>query len=157
MRQACLRPAIRQLRRHAEANILGDAGQHLELDLVELAQPVDQLLHQLVRRRGAGGDADRLGALDPARVERVGIGDEIARHALLGGDLAQAVGVRAVGGADHQHDVDHHGQLARRALAVLRRVADVLGVRTDDRRESARSSASITARVSSTLSVVWVM
>ena len=90
------------------------------------------MLHQLGGRRGAGGDADGSDALDPARVERVGIGNEIGGHALLGGDLAQAVGVRAVGGADDEDDVDIERQLARGVLAVLRRVADVLGIGADD-------------------------
>ncbi len=52
---------------------------------------------------------------------------------MLGGDLAQAVGIRAVRGADDEDDVDDFRQFAGGTLTVLRRVADVLGVGADDR------------------------
>ena len=66
---------------------------------------VDHIFDQLFRRRGAGGEADRLLAAHPCRIEFAAVGDQIARHAFLEADLAQPVGVRAVLGADDQDDV----------------------------------------------------
>ena len=51
-------------------------------------------------------------------------------------DLAQAVGVRAVAGPDHQHHVDLVGERAHGGLAVLGGVADVAGVGADDGRKA---------------------
>src|SRR6185503_12329873 len=70
------------------------------------------------------------------RIERVAVGDEIGRHALLDGDLLEPVRVGTVRRADHKHDIDAHRHFAHRALAVLRRVADVFRVRPDDGRKA---------------------
>ena len=58
--------------------------------------------------------------------------DQKARNPDLLADLAQAVGVRAVLGADHQQHIDVVAELAHRRLAVLRSIADVAGVRADN-------------------------
>ncbi len=58
------------------------------------------------------------------------------RGAVLAGDLDQAVGVRGVGRADHQHQVAFPGELLDRDLAVGGRVTDVVALRADDRGEA---------------------
>ena len=50
-------------------------------------------------------------------------------------DLDQAVGVRRVGRADHEHELALAGELLDRDLAVGRRVTDVVGLGADDPRE----------------------
>ena len=94
---------------------------------------VDDVVDQHLRRRSAGGDARPSRAPSShVGIELAAVGDQIARDAFLAADLAQAVGVGAVGGADDQDDVDELGELAHRGLAVLRRVADVARLRADD-------------------------
>ena len=68
----------------------------------------------------------------PFRLQLAAVGNQIARDAGLGADLAQAVGIRAVLRADHQDDIDLLAEFAHRGLAILRGVADVLGLGTDD-------------------------
>ena len=55
---------------------------------------------------------------------------------MLARDLDQAVGVGRVPRADHEHEVALARQLLDRRLAVRRRVTDVVGAGTDDRREA---------------------
>ena len=74
--------------------------------------------------------------VDPARVELVGAIDHVRGNAAVRGDLAQAVRVRAVGAADDDHDVDLRRHELDRVLPVLRRVADVVLLRTDDARKA---------------------
>src|SRR3546814_5252913 len=88
-----------------------------------------------VRGRGAGGDADVASAFEPLRIDLVGAVDQVGLHAFALGQLAQAVGVGAVGRADHQYQVALRGELAHRVLAVLGGVADVVVLRALDRGE----------------------
>ena len=106
-----------------------------EIDFAELAKLVDQLLNQLFRRRGAGGDSHRGHTVEPARIEGIGVVDQIARDPRFGTDLTQAVRVRAVLRTHHQQDIDALDELANRLLPVLGGVADVAYVRTHDLRE----------------------
>ena len=84
---------------------------------------------QLLGGAGAGGDADRLDALEPLLVDLGGVVDQVRGGAVLARDLDQAVGVRGVGRADHQHQLALAGELLDRDLAVGRRVTDVVGLR----------------------------
>ena len=90
----------------AEPHVLGHPVQSGDVDLAELAQPLEHALHQHFRRRGAGGDADRADALEPFGAQRVGIVDQVGRLAQFLADFAQAVGVGGVAGADDQDQVD---------------------------------------------------
>jgi hypothetical protein len=103
----------------------------------ERAQLVDHLAHEHLGRRRAGGDADAALALDPLGIELGRRVDHVRGHAAVRGDLAQPVRVRAVRAADDDHDVDRGREHLDRVLAVLRRVADVVLPRPDDRREAA--------------------
>ena len=128
---------VGKLRRHAEPDIFGDAGQYR------------RARSRRSRAAGAissstsssGADAPAVMPTDAAPSSQLGssalgIFDQIARHPAFGGDLAQPVRVRAVRRADDKDDIDDLGEFARRPLAVLRRVADVLGVGADDRRKA---------------------
>ena len=126
------------------------------VDRTEPSQRLDHVVDQHFGSRSAGGDADRLGTLQPFRIKLAAVGDQIARNADLGADLAQPVGIGTVGGADHQDNVDQLAQVPHRGLAVLRRIADIPGVRALDIGETRLSSAAMMSLVSSTLSVVCV-
>ena len=75
---------------------------------------------------------DYLNTFEPCRVHLAAVCDKIARHAGFLGDLAQAVGIRAVFRADDEDQIGDAGKVAHRALAVLRGVADVARLRPDD-------------------------
>src|SRR5215469_4301517 len=124
--------AVDKFRRQAKFDCLVPAGELADIDRIEPAQRLDDVFDQHFRRRRAGGDADRFGVLEPVRIELAAVGDQIARRAGFFADFAQPVGVRTVLGADHQDDVDKLAQLANRGLAILRRVADVARLRSDD-------------------------
>ena len=96
---------------------------------------LDQALDQLLGGAGAGGDADRLDSLEPLLLDLGVVVDQVGGGAVLAGDLDQAVGVRGVGRADHEHQVALAGELLDRDLAVGGRVTDVVGLGADDRRE----------------------
>ena len=61
--------------------------------------------------------------------------DQVRRGAAVARDVDEAVGVRRVLRADHQHEVALLGHLLDGELAVGRRVADVVGARPGDRGE----------------------
>ena len=69
-----------------------------------------------------------LASLSQAGFELAAVGDQIARHADFGADLAQPVGIGAVRGADHQDDVDELAQVPHRRLPVLGCIADIAGI-----------------------------
>src|SRR5271163_2753367 len=98
---------VGELQWHPEAYVLGDAGQHRELDWRQLAQSIDHLLDKLCRSRCAGGYADGRRALDPAWVERASIFDQIAGDPAFRRDLAQPVRIRAVRRADNEDNIDN--------------------------------------------------
>ena len=60
--------------------------------------------------------------------------DQIGLHASLFGDFAQAVGIGAVGRANHQNKLNLPRHSDHRVLAVLRRIANVAQVRANDAR-----------------------
>ena len=62
-------------------NVLLDAGKGLDVDVVGCGKSVDQLLHQKLRCRGAGRDADRAGALEPGEIQVLGAVDQVGRPA----------------------------------------------------------------------------
>ncbi len=101
-----------------------------------LAEKLDHLLHQHVGSGGAGGESDGFHAIQPTGID-VAIGiDQIRTRPQVAGHLHQAVGVRAVGRAHHQHQVCLAGHVLDRNLAVFGRVTDILGVRALDVREA---------------------
>ncbi len=91
-----------------------------------LAEELDQALDQLLGGAGAGGDADRLHALQPLLVDLGVVVDQVRGGAVFARDLDQAVGVGGVGRADHQDQVALAGQLLDGDLAVGGRVTDVV-------------------------------
>ena len=96
------------------------------------AQRLNDVLNQHLRRRGTGSDADRTRVAHPIGVKFAAIGDQIARNARLGADLAQPIGVRAILGAHDQNHIDDPAKLPHRGLPILRGIADVSDVRTHD-------------------------
>ena len=72
-----------------ETHPLLDPVLDLELDGIDLPQPGDEVLHQLLGCRRAGGDAHAAHAVEPRRVEVAGIVDQVGRHPHLLADLPQ--------------------------------------------------------------------
>ena len=99
------------------------------VDRSDPPQGLDHVVDQHFRRRGAGGDADGLGILQPFRVQFAAVGDQITRDAGFGADFAQPVRVGTIGGAHHQDDVHELAEVPYRRLAVLCRIADIPDVR----------------------------
>ena len=101
--------------------------------------------------------ATALGAFEQPEIERLD-----ARHqqrdlaALALGDLAQALRVGGIGGADDDDRVDLLRRRLHRLLAVGGGVADVLDRAAPGSCGNLAFSAAMTSRVSSTESVVWV-
>ena len=57
--------AVAQAQRQREVHVLLHAGQAAHAHRAQLAQPLDDLLHQDVGRRGTGGQADAAPAFEP--------------------------------------------------------------------------------------------
>ena len=91
-----------------------------------LAEELDQALDQLLGGAGAGGDANRLDALQPLLLDLGVVVDQVRGGAVLARDLDQAVGVGGVGRADDEDQLALAGELLDRDLAVGRRVTDVV-------------------------------
>ena len=70
------------------------------------AEPVADPLDELLRRRRARCDADRLDAVEPRLVDLGLVVDQVATDAAGPRDLDQAVRVRRVARADHEQQVD---------------------------------------------------
>jgi hypothetical protein len=64
------------------------AGQCRNFHIAQVPQRVDDVLHQHLWRGSASGNTDGLRILNPRRRELAAVGDEIARNAGLGADLA---------------------------------------------------------------------
>ena len=96
------------------------------------AQGADHVVDQNLRGRRSGRHADHLGVADPRGIERIAVGDQIARNVAFRTDLPQPVGIRTVVGANHQNNVGDLAEFANGRLSILRRVADVPGFRSDD-------------------------
>ena len=75
------------------------------------AEPVADPLDEVLGRRGARRQPDRLDSVEPALVDRGLVLDQVGRHAGRARGLDQPVRVGAVLRADHEQEVD----LARRA------------------------------------------
>src|SRR5579884_4199079 len=95
-----------------------------------LGEPLGRAADELVGRRGAGGEADRLVPVQQRGVELALAVDQRRLRARRLRDLDEPLRVRARLRADHEHERralrDHR---LHRVLPVLRRVADVVGVR----------------------------
>ena len=82
------------------------------------------------RSGGVGGDADLLPAGEPCRIDLVRPVDQVAGDATGNRHFLQAPGVGTVRVADDDDQVALFGQRLDGVLAVLRRVADVVLLRT---------------------------
>ena len=92
---------------------------------------------ELLGRRRARGDADRLDAVEPGLVDLGLVVDQVRLDAVRARDLDEPVRVGRVARADHQQQVDLVEHLLHGPLAVGGRVADVLLLRPADVREAA--------------------
>src|SRR6185295_496250 len=101
-----------------------------------LAQPRHHLLHELLGRGRAGGDADGLLALEPLALQERRVVDEIAGPARALRELAQAIRIRAGDRADDDEHVAAGDELLHGVLPVLRGVADVFATWARERRET---------------------
>ena len=115
-----------------------------------LAEPVHDALDEPLGRRRAGRDADGLDALEPAVEDLRLVVDQVRLHAEVARHVDQALRVRRVRRADHEHEVDLARERLDRRLPVGRGVADVVLGRPDDRSGSGACSAAMMSVVSST-------
>ena len=118
-----------QLGRQAKFDIFFAAREHRDRDRSDAPQRLDHVVDENLGRRGAGGDADGLGVLQPFRIELAAIGNQITRNSGFGADFAQPVRVGTVGGPHHQDHVHQLAEVPYRRLAVLCRIADIPDVR----------------------------
>src|SRR3954454_10466432 len=137
------------------ADRLGEHEAHVLLDDLELldllgaarAEEGDEALDELLRRAGAGGDADGAGPLQPLLSHLLLGVDEVRVGAVLARDLHEAVGVRRIARADDEHEVAVRRHLLDGRLAVRGGVADVIGAGTDDAREALAQAVDDRARL----------
>ncbi len=80
-------------------------------------------------------EADPAHAIEPAALDILGAVDQIGTNTLLFGQLAQSIGMGAVDGTHHQHQIDRVGKPANGVLTMLGGVADVVLARPLDVRE----------------------
>ena len=111
------------------------------------AELFDDVRHEKLRRRRARGDAHARGVRQPLGADVVLVGDQVGRRAHDPGHLHEAVGIRAIGGADHEQDVHLARDGLDGGLAVLRGIADVVLGRADDLREAPAQRLDAIARV----------
>src|SRR5438093_10774312 len=118
------------LTREAEADVLAGHLDLLEVVVAEGGEAPEYGRHELFWGRGAGRQPDALVPGQQVRVEPALAVDQEGRRAGPFRDLDQAARVRARLGADHedQRGAAVHHRLDR-VLAVLGRVADVVGGR----------------------------
>ena len=122
-----------QLDRQAELDVLVDEAVRLDLGDAAGAEPVADALDELLRRRGAGRDADDLHrVLDPRLVDLGLVVDQVRGDAAGARDLDEPVRVRRVARADHEQQVDLGEHLLDRPLPVGGGVTDVFLLRRVD-------------------------
>ena len=68
---------VGELRRQSEVHVFRDAVQGLNLDLKATFEFPDELLHQKLRRRGAGGYAHSPRAMQPLELQIAGTVDQV--------------------------------------------------------------------------------
>ena len=124
--------AARQGKRH----LLLDPVQRPHVARTQQVQAGDDGLCQRLGGGGAGGQADAALARDPFRLELIGRIDHVGRYAQALRELAQAVGVGAVGAAHHDHHLHLGCHELHGILAVLGGIADVLLLGLADQREA---------------------
>ena len=132
---ACVAKLARQREEHA--GLVG-AGHGLDVQRVARRERVENFLDQHLGRRRAGGDAERLDALE---LRPVDLGRALHQHRIAAagalGDLLKPPRIRRIRRADHDQRIDLRRHALDRLLAVGGGVADVLLVRSDDVREAA--------------------
>ena len=116
-------------------DVLGDHLDLAHLGRAAFAEGGDQLVDQPLGGGGARAEADGVDPLEPGRVDRRGLGDEVGLAAGGPGDLDQADRVGGVLGPDDQHQLAVAGQGLDRGLPVLGGVADVVGTGAGQHRE----------------------
>ena len=100
-----------------------------------LQQVSNHVLHQNLRRRGTRRHRHRLHTHQPCRINRLRVVDQVRLCPQVVRNLHQSVRVRTVRRAHHQHHIRAWGHIPHRHLAVLRRIADILRVRSHNIRE----------------------
>src|SRR5439155_19840879 len=103
-------------------------------DRSEGSERVDHTTHERLGRRSARGDADGRRVAQPRELDLRRVLDELRRAPLTLRDLDETFGFRRVARAHDEVQVALPRELAHRLLAVLCRVAYVVGARADLRR-----------------------
>src|SRR4029077_4923284 len=118
-----------------EAHVLVEGAQLGDVLGSALAEGLNQALDQLLGGACTGGDPHRLYPRQPLLLHLGVVVDQGRGSAVSARPLDRAVGVGGVGRADHQDQVALAGKLFDGDLGVGGRVADVVGLGADDRRE----------------------
>ena len=127
---------VAQLARHIERDPLLGCPHAFDRHVEALAQRFDHLVDQNLRCRRAGRDADRAHGAEPVPGNfRGALHQQRPRASRTLGHLDEAQRVRAVRRTDDDDAVRARCDRLDGGLPVGRRVADVLLVRADDRRE----------------------
>src|SRR6187402_159644 len=121
-----------ELFRQGKGDVFGFAIELADTASAPRLQARDDFLNQLLRRRGASGHADACLAFQPAALDVFRTVDQERRDALFLGQFLQAIRIRAVYRADHEHEIHGVRQTTHRILAILRGVADIVLARTFD-------------------------
>ena len=90
----------KQLSGKPEFHLLLDSGKYRYLDRSSATQRLEHVVDQCLGRGGASGNPDRIGILDPCRVQFASVGDQVARYSLFFAYLAQAIRIGAILGTD---------------------------------------------------------
>lgn len=128
---------IAQFSREGELLVFLGGGDRLDVCEAMVGQPGEYLFGQDLGHRGAGGDTDRRGGLQPDFVDLVSTVDQMGcAGATLERDLDQTYGVGRIPGPDHDDEVGLGRQLSHRLLAVLGGITDVVARRREQGREA---------------------
>src|SRR3989475_5388167 len=136
----------RDLLRQREPHVLLDHVDFPHRDALP-AQGLYRLRHENLGGRGAGGDADPAGPLEPFRTDVAHVVDQVGARAGRLRDFHEPDRVGAVGRPDHQQKVDVVRESLDGGLAVLGRIADVVARRADDLRKFPAQRLDHVARV----------
>ena len=115
-----------KFRRQGEAHIFANQIQVALIGETQAGQPLAYLLDQNFGRGSAGGEAERLYAIEPGAIHIVRVFDQPRGDSGALRDFHQAIGIRAVGRADHQDQLHFARESFDGFLAILCGVANVV-------------------------------
>src|SRR5690348_13740717 len=132
---------------HPEFDVFFLARQGEDLDRRYGPECVYHMPNHDLRCRCAGRDSDHIDIMQPFRPNFPAIGDEMRWNAGLDPNLAKSIGIGAVRRSDHKNYVYQLGQFEQGSLAILRRIANILGAGSYDVLKAAKQGCNDAARI----------